>query len=145
MFWSCNMFPNFINSRITDFASGAIILLWFVSTELSNVNVWAYTGSEDWPNVSLKGARSVESPSLVDPQWNILYWGSKWNLHTVCWGEVDCERGTTSVYFGITYVCFIPSRLHVFAVEPQYQHRYFLFSNKKHIFWNFLMAKPLKK
>ena len=54
------------------------------------------------------------------PQWDICYWGSKWNLHTVCWSAVGCEWGTTSVYFGITYVCFIPSRLPVFAVEPQY-------------------------
>ena len=71
---------------------------------------------------------SVESPGIcmVDPQWNILYWGSKWNLHTVCWGAVGCEWGITSVYFGITFVCFIPSRLPVFAVEPQYQHRDFL-------------------
>ena len=38
-----------------------------------------------------------------------------------------CEWGTTSVYFGITYVCFIPNRLPVFAVEPQYRHRDFLF------------------
>ena len=67
---------------------------------------------------------SVESPSMVDPQWNIWYWGSKWNLHTVCWSAVGCEWGTTSVYFGITYVCFIPSRLPVFAVEPQYLLQY---------------------
>ena len=70
---------------------------------------------------------SVESPSMVDPQWNIWYWGSKWNLHTVCWSAVGCEWGTTSVYFGITCVCFIPSRLPVFAVEPQYLLQYFLF------------------
>ena len=73
---------------------------------------------------------SVESPSMVDPQWNIWYWGSKWNLHTVCWSEVGCEWGTTSVYFGITYVCFIPSRLPVFVVEPQYLLQYFLFLSK---------------
>ena len=36
---------------------------------------------------------------------------------------VTGEWGTTYVYFGITYVCFIPSRLPVFVVEPQYQHR----------------------
>ena len=35
--------------------------------------------------------------------------------------------GTTSVYFGITYVCFIPCRLPVFAVESQYRHQDFLF------------------
>ena len=74
--------------------------------------------------------QSVESPSMVDPQWNIWYWGSKWNLHTVCWSAVGCEWGTTSVYFGITYVCFIPSRLPVFAVEPQYLLQYFLFLSK---------------
>ena len=74
---------------------------------------------------------SFESPSMVDPQWNIWYWGSKWNLHTVCWKAVGCELGTTSVYFGITYVCFIPSRLPVFAVEPQNLHQYFfLFLSK---------------
>ena len=73
---------------------------------------------------------SVESPSMVDPQWNIWYWGSKWNLHTVCWSAVGCKWGTTSVYVGITYVCFIPSRLPVFAVEPQYLLQYFLFLSK---------------
>ena len=69
----------------------------------------------------------VESPSMGDPQWSILYWGSKWNLNTVCLYAVGCEWGTTSVYFGITCVCFIPSRLPVLAVEPQYQHQDFLF------------------
>ena len=73
---------------------------------------------------------SVESPSTVDPQWDIWYWGSKWNLHTVCWSAVGCEWGTNSVYFGITYVCFIPSRLPVFAVEPQYLLQDFLFLSK---------------
>ena len=73
---------------------------------------------------------SVESPSMVDPQWNIWYWGSKWNLHTVCWSAVGCEWGTASVYFGITYVCFIPSKLPVFAVEPQYLLQHFLFLSK---------------
>ena len=52
----------------------------------------------------------IEAPSMVDHQWNILYWGSKWIFHTVSWGAVACEWGTTSVYFEITYVCFIPSR-----------------------------------
>ena len=75
-------------------------------------------------------SHSVESPSMVDPQWDIWYWGSKWNLHTVCWSAVGCEWGTTSVYFGITYVCFVPSRLPVFAVEPQYLLQDFLFLSK---------------
>ena len=100
---------------------------------------WAYCRSsallpscareENLP-LSHRGQHSVESPSMVDPQWNIWYWGSKWNLHTVCWSAVGCEWGTTSVYFGITYVCFIPSRLPVFAVEPQYLLQYFLFLSK---------------
>ena len=67
---------------------------------------------------------------MVDPQWDIWYWGSKWNLHTVCWSGVGCEWGTTSVYFGITYVCFVSSRLPVFAVEPQYLLQDFLFLSK---------------
>ena len=29
---------------------------------------------------------SVETPSMVDPSWNILYWGSKWIFQTVYWG-----------------------------------------------------------
>ena len=73
---------------------------------------------------------SVESPSMVDPQWVIWYWWSKWNLHTVCWRAVGCEWGTTSVYFGITHVCFVPSRLPVFAVEPQYLLQDFLVLSK---------------
>ena len=77
---------------------------------------------------------SVESPSMVDPQWNIWHWGSKWNLRTVCWDAVGCEWGTTSVYFVITNICFIPSRLPVFAVEPQYRHQdFFIFV--KGIIW----------
>ena len=85
---------------------------------------------------------SVESPSMVDPQWNMWYWGSKWNLHTVCWTAVGCEWGTTSVYFGITYVCFIPSRLPVFAVEPQYLLQYFFyFCQKYHLTYTYKMFK----
>ena len=78
---------------------------------------------------------SIEYPSMVDPQWNILYWGSEWNLHTVCWGAVGCEWGTTTVYYGITYVCFIPSRLPVFVVEPQYKHQDFLFLLNVSFIW----------
>ena len=81
------------------------------------------------PIVIFLHTHNVESPSMVDPQWNIWYWGSKWNLHTVCWSALGCEWGTTSVYFGITYVCFIPGRLPVFAVEPQY-FNIFLFLSK---------------
>ena len=95
---------------------------------------WFYcikTYGKDQLKVTLMGRlHSVESPSMVDPQWNIWYWGSKWNLHTVCWSVVGCEWGTTFVYLGITYVCFIPSRLPVFAVEPQYLLQYFLFLPK---------------
>ena len=43
------------------------------------------------------------------------------------------ERGTTSVYFEITYVCFILSRLPVFVVGPQYQHYFFIFCQKHHL------------
>ena len=86
---------------------------------------------------------SVETPSTVDPQWNILYWGYKWNLHTVCCGTIGREWGTTSIYFGITCVCFILIRLPVFIVEPQYQHREF-FICVKSIIWR-THTKSLKK
>ena len=33
--------------------------------------------------------------------------------------------GTTSIYFGITYVCFIPRILRVFVMALKYQHRFF--------------------
>ena len=70
---------------------------------------------------------------MIDPQYNILYWGSKWIFHTVCWGAVGCDWGVTFVYFGITYVCFIPSRLPVFAVEPKWQHELFYFCPNYHL------------
>ena len=84
---------------------------------------------------------SVESPSMVNPQWNIWYWGSRWNLHTVCWSAVGCEWGTTSVYFGITYVCFIPSRLPVFAVEPSTYLNIFYFCQKYHLNYTYRILK----
>ena len=59
-----------------------------------------------------------------------MVWRSKWNVHTVCWSAVGCEWCTTSVYFGITYVCFIPSRLYVFPVKPQYLLQDFSFLSK---------------
>ena len=86
--------------------------------------------SPQWDTTHFIRVHSVESPSMVDPQWDIWYLGSKWNLHTVCWSVVGCEWGTTSVYFGITYVCFVPSRLPVFAIEPQYLLQDFSFLSK---------------
>ena len=90
---------------------------------LYHTKLWSYVEQM----IYICSMHSAESPCMVDPQWNIWYLGSKWNLHTVCWGAVDCEWGTTSVYFGITYVCFIPSRIPVFAVEPRYRHQDFYF------------------
>ena len=55
---------------------------------------------------------SIENPSMVDPQWNMLYWRSRYIFHTVWWDEVGCEWGTPSVYFGITVfesIDFFPS------------------------------------
>ena len=46
---------------------------------------------------------SVETSSMVDPQWNMFYWGPRCNSHTACWGAVWRKWGTTSVC-----VCFIP-------------------------------------
>ena len=96
-----------------------------------NIEFWI---ALNWWLVDHISKHSVESSSTVDPQWDIWYWGSKWNLHTVCWSAVGCEWGTTSIYFGITYVCLIPSRLPVFAVEPQYLLQdFFIFG--KSIIW----------
>ena len=84
-----------------------------------------------WNRPWIIPSHSIESPGTLDPQWNIWYWGSKWNVHTVCRDAVGCGWATTSVYFRITYVCFIPSRLPVFAVEPRYRLQYFLFLCKE--------------
>ena len=97
--------------------------------------LWSAPRGLNSDNIDMEGQmgparHNVESPSMVDPQWIIWYWRSKWNLHTVSWDAVGCEWVTTSVYFGITYVCFIPSRLPVFAVEPQYWHQDLLFLSK---------------
>ena len=102
-----------------------ITIFNFILNYVPIVTFWILTYHKIWILL-----HSVESPSMVDPQWDIWYWGSKWNLHTVCWSAVGCEWGTTSVYFGITYVCFVPSRLPVFAVEPQYLLKDFLLLSK---------------
>ena len=75
-----------------------------------NTSPWLFSGN------CVNDTHSVETPRLVDPHWNMLYWGSKWNLHTVCWDVVGCEWGTTSVYFGITYIFSISRRPPLFAV-----------------------------
>ena len=104
----------------------------------SNGNIFRVTGplcgeftGDRW--IPLTKAHSVESPSMVDPQWDIWYWGSKRNLHTVCWSAVGCEWGTTSVYFGITYVCLIPSRLPTLLLSPSTYFKIFYFCQKYHL------------
>ena len=113
----------FVNDKIQDGSQRFLVVL---SKIFSYDNIYQQ-------EIKLEPKHNVESPSMVDPQWNILYWGSKWNLHTVCWDAVGFEWGTTSVYFGITYVCFIPCTLPLFAVEPQYLLHDFLFF--KSIIW----------
>ena len=95
---------------------------------LYHTKLWRYVGHM----IYICSVHSVESPSMVDPQWNIRYWGSKWNLHTVCWDAVGCEWGTASVYFGITYVCFIPSRLPLFALSHSTDIKIFNFCEEYH-------------
>ena len=81
----------------------------------------------------LSRTHSVGSPSMVDPQWDIWYWGSKWNLHTVCWSAVGCEWGTTSVYFGITYVCFSLVDFLSLLLSPSTYFKIFYFCQKYHL------------
>ena len=117
------------HSRVGTFHHSIPNQYWIIRLGTATMYIFIESRIPIYP-LSVTRNHSVESPSMVDPQWNIWYWGSKWNLHTVCWSAVGCEWGTTSVYFGITYVCFIPSRLPVFAVEPQYLLQYFLFLSK---------------
>ena len=104
--------------------------LGFIRTSSCGLPAGEWTAHAYTNNAVYTFYHSIESPSMVDPLWNIWYWGSKLNLLTVCWDAVGCEWGTTSVYFGITYVCFIPNILPVFAVEPQYRHQDLLFLSK---------------
>ena len=87
------------------------------SMHSDNVTSWQINRQTD------RQANQHSKPQYGRPQWNIIFLGSKWIFLTVCWGVVGCEWGTTCVYFGIIYACFIPGRLHDFAVGPQYQHR----------------------
>ena len=73
---------------------------------------------------------TIALKSMIDPQWNMMYWRSRCNFHTVCWGAVGFEWATTSVYFGITFVCSIPRILPVFVVGSQFQHRFFIYVKK---------------
>ena len=112
---ACHRYPNYI--CIFDLTPG---LNHSVETPRTVDPKWniLYWGSKwNLRTVCCGLNHSVETPHTVDPKWNILYWGSKWNLHTVCCGAVGCEWGTTSVYFTITYVCFILSRLPVFTLS----------------------------
>ena len=87
---------------------------------------------------------SVESPSMVDPQWNIWYWGSKWNLHTVCWSAFGCEWGTTFVYFGITYVCFIPVFIFLsLLLSPSTYFNILYFCEKYHLNYTYKIFKKI--
>ena len=52
----------------------------------------------------------------------------------VCWDVVGCVWGTISVYFEITYVCFIPGRLPVFLwVASTNIYFLFIFGQKYHL------------
>ena len=132
---------NIFNFFLSFFFQFRVYMIW----NQNKLNITAFVFNKEvfasrWLNVAPQ--HSVESPSMVDPQWNIWYWGSKWNLHTVCWSAVGCEWGTTSVYFGITYVCFNPRRLPVFAVEPQYLLQYFFyFCQKYHLNYTYKIFK----
>ena len=85
-------------------------------------------------DVAQDSQHSVESPSTVDPQWDIWYWGSKWNLHTVCWSAIGCEWGTTSVYFGITNM-FALSLVEFLSLllSPSTYFKIFYFCQKYHL------------
>ena len=76
---------------------------------------------------------SVESPSMVDPQWNVWHWGSRWNLHTVCWSAVGCEWGTTSVYFGIIMFALSLVDFLTLLLSPSIYFNIFYFCQKNNL------------
>ena len=76
---------------------------------------------------------SVESPSMVDSQWDIWYWGSKWNLHTVCWSAVGCEWGTTSVTLGLLMFALSLVDFLSLLLSPSTYFKFFYFCQKYHL------------
>ena len=90
--------------------------------------------SDTWSDmICISAHHSVESPSMVDPQWDIWYWGSKWNLHTVCWSAVGCEWGTTSVYFGILMFALSLVDFLSLLLSPSTYFKIFYFCQKYHL------------
>ena len=81
---------------------------------------------------------------MVELQWNILYWRSKWIFHVVFWSVLGCDWGTTSVYFGIAYVCFKPSRIPVFGVCPNTNIYSFYFCQKYQLKDTHILKNPCR-
>ena len=97
-------------------------IIWYHGTIYDNL-IYSTT-------VNILSKLSVESPSMVDPQWNIWYWGSKWNLHRSA--EVRLAVSGAQPLFTLGLLMFALSLVDfiVFAVEPQYLLQNFLFLSK---------------
>ena len=80
---------------------------------------------------------SIESPSMVDPQWHtcIWYWGSKWNLHTVCWGAVGYEWSGAQPLFTVGLLMFALSLVDFLSLllSPSINIKTFNFCQKYHL------------
>ena len=72
---------------------------------------WAFGFS---PRHRAANKHNVETPTMVDSQWNILYWGSKWIFHTVCWDAVGCDWGQPLFTLGLPM--FALSLLHFLSL-----------------------------
>ena len=76
--WRSKIWYMKLNKPIIEFRQSVIeihgyVLLWSSITELRR-------------SIS---DHSIETPSMVEPQWNILYWGSRWIFHTVFPAEIQ--------------------------------------------------------
>ena len=80
---------------------------------------------------------SIESPNMVDPQWHtcIWYWGSKWNLHTVCWGAVGYEWSGAQPLFTLGLLMFALSLVDFLSLllSPSIDIKTFYFCQKYHL------------
>ena len=105
---------------------------------VARFNTWRATrfseiSSANLDDVTWSAKHSVESPGMVDPQWNLLYWGSKWNLHTVCWDAVGCERGQTLFTLGLLMFALSQAEFLSLLWSPRPTSRFFYFRLKYHL------------
>ena len=92
-----------------------------------NTQMWS-SSKKTW-TIYFLNIHSVESRNMVDPQWNIWFLKVQVKFaHSL----LKCGWLWVGHHLCLLWDCFIPSRLPVFDVEPQYLLQYFLFFCQKY-------------